>query len=197
MANLTFHVVSGDMLLPFIDDLARLRIHVFREWPYLYDGTVEYEADYLKHYADSERSAVVLAYDGDLVVGASTALPLIEADASFTDAFKDTEYNPESIFYFGESVLLSEFRGAGVGNAFFHYRELNAREQGYEYAAFCAVERALDDARRPKNYRPLDEMWMRKGFVKQPQICARFPWKEINSEGEVPHELCFWLKRLN
>ena len=35
--------VSGDAILSWLDALARLRIQVFRDWPYLYDGTEEYE----------------------------------------------------------------------------------------------------------------------------------------------------------
>lgn len=30
-----------------LDDMARLRIKVFRDWPYLYDGDVDYERRYL------------------------------------------------------------------------------------------------------------------------------------------------------
>lgn len=197
MNELTFHVVSGSLLLPFLNDLAKLRIHVFREWPYLYDGSLEYELDYLKHYAESEKSSVVLAFDGERVVGASTGIPLIEADEAFGEPFRESDFAAKEIYYFGESVLLSEFRGGGIGNAFFHYRELSARDQGYRYAAFCAVERVANDTRRPANFRALDEMWQRKGFVKQPSIRAKFAWKEIDSDGEVENELSFWVKELN
>lgn len=39
------HVVrkSGTDLIPYIPELARLRIQVFRDFPYLYDGTLDYE----------------------------------------------------------------------------------------------------------------------------------------------------------
>jgi hypothetical protein len=57
-----------------LDEVARLRIEVFREWPYLYDGTLDYERDYLAHFADAEDALIVAARDGDSVVGAATAV---------------------------------------------------------------------------------------------------------------------------
>ncbi|HBF93820.1 MAG TPA: GNAT family N-acetyltransferase, partial [Marinobacter adhaerens] len=35
--------LSGDQIKPYLDDLARLRIEVFRHFPYLYDGDMDYE----------------------------------------------------------------------------------------------------------------------------------------------------------
>ena len=35
---ITLETLSGAALLPCLDDVARLRIAVFRDWPYLYDG---------------------------------------------------------------------------------------------------------------------------------------------------------------
>ena len=40
-------ILTGNAVGEVLDDLARLRIAVFRDWPYLYDGDVAYERDYL------------------------------------------------------------------------------------------------------------------------------------------------------
>ena len=56
---ITLQSLSGAALLPCLDDVARLRIAVFRDWPYLYDGDVGYERDYLAAYAQSANSVVV------------------------------------------------------------------------------------------------------------------------------------------
>ena len=37
-----------------VEQVAALRITVFREWPYLYDGSVDYEARYLSAFAASD-----------------------------------------------------------------------------------------------------------------------------------------------
>ena len=70
-------------MLPHLDEVARLRIAVFRDWPYLYDGDEGYEREYLAAYARSPNSVVVLARDGDTAIGASTGIPLAEDGADF------------------------------------------------------------------------------------------------------------------
>ena len=59
-----------------LEDVARLRITVFRDWPYLYAGDFEYERKYLAAYLDSADSLVVGAFDGTRLVGVSTAAPM-------------------------------------------------------------------------------------------------------------------------
>ena len=51
--TLTFHELSGPALEPWLDALGALRIRVFREYPYLYDGTLEYEREYLRTYVNA------------------------------------------------------------------------------------------------------------------------------------------------
>ena len=56
---LTVEALNGPAALPYMGDLAALRIEVFREFPYLYEGTLEYEQRYLKSYAEHARSVTV------------------------------------------------------------------------------------------------------------------------------------------
>ena len=67
---------SGAAVRDHLDAVAALRIAVFRDWPYLYDGDAAYEREYLDAYASSPDSVFVLAFDGDAVIGTSTGLPL-------------------------------------------------------------------------------------------------------------------------
>jgi len=48
---ITTRTLTGDGLTAALADLARLRIAVFRDWPYLYDGDEAYEREYLRAYA--------------------------------------------------------------------------------------------------------------------------------------------------
>ena len=41
--TVTTRVLTGDDLAAALPDVARLRIDVFRDWPYLYDGDADYE----------------------------------------------------------------------------------------------------------------------------------------------------------
>ena len=61
--------VTGEDIYKILPDLARLRIVVFRDWPYLYDGTLEYEEKYLKRFAAAKGAVVITAYDGAEMVG--------------------------------------------------------------------------------------------------------------------------------
>ena len=69
---------GADEIRRHLDAVAVLRIDVFRDWPYLYDGAIAYEREYLEAYAGSNDSVFVLAFYGDAVIGASTGLPLID-----------------------------------------------------------------------------------------------------------------------
>ena len=73
--SFSFRQLSGSAIAPYVPDLARLRIEVFREYPYLYDGDEAYERKYLQTYLDAPRSLAVLVYDGAQLIGASTGLP--------------------------------------------------------------------------------------------------------------------------
>ena len=94
----------------------RLRIEVFRAWPYLYDGDLDYERSYLQSYRDSAGALVVGAFDGDTLIGASTGAPLVDHADDFAAAFEGTGLDLSDIFYCAESVLLPVYRGQGVGH---------------------------------------------------------------------------------
>ena len=187
--------LHGPALAPHLDALGLLRITVFRDYPYLYDGSLDYERDYLRTYLSSPDSLVVLAFDGDLVVGATTCLPLRDEGPEFQAAFLKAGYDINTICYFGESILLPRYRGQGIGKAFFTHRETHARSVPHiRLTTFCAVDRATDHPLRPPNYRPLDTLWTRQGYTKHPELQATFTWKEINETTESPKTLTFWLK---
>ena len=154
--------LRGKDLLSHLDALAELRMTVFRDFPYLYDGSQAYERNYLRTYAESPGSICFIARDGDAIVGASTAIPMADETDAFRQPFIEAGWNPDDIFYYGESVLLPEYRGEGIGVAFFDRREAHAREQGYRYAVFCAVVRPEDHPARPEDYEPLDNFWHRR-----------------------------------
>jgi len=64
MSEVRIETVPGPAIGERIADVARLRIAVFRDWPYLYDGDAAYEAHYLQTYTRAPESAFVLASDG-------------------------------------------------------------------------------------------------------------------------------------
>ncbi|MFN0264541.1 GNAT family N-acetyltransferase [Tepidamorphus sp. 3E244] len=194
---LRFEKLTGPALQAVIPDLARLRISIFRDWPYLYEGSEDYEARYLARYSDNPRALVVAAYDGSRIVGASTSTPLASEVEAFTAPVASHGYDASKIFYFGESILLPDYRGQGAGHAFFDHREAQARALGgFAYTAFCAVIRDEDDPRRPADHRPLDDFWRGRGYQPVLGMQARLGWQEIGEERESEKPLQFWLRAL-
>lgn len=189
--------VSGSDLNAYLPELARLRIRVFREYPYLYEGSVTYEERYLKTYANAPDSVMVLVWDGDRVVGASSGLPLEVETPEVIKPFIAHGYDPRRVFYYGESVLLPEHRGRGLGKRFFEEREAHVRSLArFDIACFCAIERPADHPRRPVGYVPLDAFWNRRGFVKYPELHTTFSYQELDEDEESPKPMVFWLKFL-
>ncbi|MCO5142668.1 MAG: GNAT family N-acetyltransferase [Oligoflexia bacterium] len=181
----------------FIDDLARLRISVFREYPYLYDGDAEYEKKYLSRYFSIPSSFLVLASIEQKIIGASTAMHLKDELKEFKEPFEKNSFDTNSICYFGESVLLPEYRGLGIGKIFMQKRIDFARTiLKAKYSCFCAVQRNKNDTRKPQDYKPLDEFWIKLGFEKVTNLTTSFAWKELGETTESNKLMQFWLKPL-
>ena len=194
--KITVQAFTGKDVERYIPEVAKLRIEVFREFPYLYDGTMEYEAKYLRTYTASPDSVIVIAFDGDQVVGASTAVPLRHEMEEIKRPFLAIEIDPDSVFYLGESVLRREYRGQGIGVSFFEEREVHASRIGdFGWGAFCAVERPPDHPRRPKDYAPLDAFWNKRGYFKRPELRTTLSWKDIDQTDQTTKPMVFWLKR--
>jgi GNAT superfamily N-acetyltransferase len=203
---------SGAALEQFIPELARLRIEVFRDFPYLYDGDIEYEKKYLQTYIDCPESVIVIAFDGDRrassrlacgihtilgdkVVGASTAIPMKYETDELKKPFLDHGYNLDEVFYCSESVLNKNYRGLGIGVRFFEEREAHAEDLGgFKTICFCCVERPVDHPRRPADYVPLDQFWTKRGYVKHPELHTTYIWKDLDDVDETPKPMAFWLK---
>jgi GNAT superfamily N-acetyltransferase len=186
--------VTGAGVMDYLEDAARLRISVFREFPYLYEGDVDSEREYLEHYGNCVRSVFVLAICEGKIAGISTGLPLAEADESFQAPFSNAGLSPAGWFYCGESVLDPSWRGKGIGHRFFDEREAHARELGFTKTCFCSVKRPENHPLRPADYRSHDVFWTKRGYRKRPELCARFAWKQIDSAEEVENELVFWTR---
>ncbi len=197
MSGIRIETLTGERLKAHLPDVARLRIEVFRDFPYLYDGDLEYEARYIASFAASPNALVVAAFDGDAVVGASTAAPMATQMDEVTEPFRAWGEDLSRYFYFGESVLSRAYRGSGVGVRFFEEREAHARACGASVAAFCAVVREREHPARPADYVALDAFWQRRGFALTPGLLCRLSWKEIGADGESAKTMQFWTKRLS
>ena len=138
----------------------------------------------------------MIAWAGDELIGAATAMPLTAHGEEAAPPLAAAGFDPAGVYYFGESVLRPAFRGRGLGHRFFDEREAFARARGYQTAAFCAVDRPPVHPRRPPGYVPLDRFWGKRGFVRRPDIVGTFRWKDLDEDHDSAKPMVFWVKEL-
>ena len=93
-------------------------------------------------------------------------------------------------------MLLPEYRGRGIGHAFFDAREAKARELGRHVMAFCSVKRPDDHPMRPAHFRTNDDFWRGRGYAPVEGAVAEFSWQDIGAPGETVKPLQIWARRL-
>ena len=188
--------LAGPDLEAALDQVAQLRITVFRDWPYLYDGTLDYERQYLDSYRDNPGALLVGAVHEGRLIGASTSTPMEDHAPEFAAPFRALGIPLEKILYGAESVLLRPYRGMGLGHRFIDLREAHARALGRTHVAFCSVIRPEDHPARPGAYRSNDAFWRGRGYDTLPGVVARFSWKDLGDGEETEKPLQFWMRRL-
>lgn len=197
MNSITIEKYAGSEARKIAEDLAHLRLKVFWDFPYLYEGTVEYEKTYLETYFKAKHSFILIVKDGDKIVGATTGIWAREEEESFKKPLQAYGLNTDEVFYFGESVLLPEYRGLGLGKVFMQEREDYARSiPGIKILAFCSVERPSNHLLRPQGYKPLDEFWKSRGFSPAAGLFTEYSWKDRDEKEETVKKLNYWLKNI-
>jgi GNAT superfamily N-acetyltransferase len=197
MKDLKFHRLNGRQARSYIDEVAQLRLRVFFDFPYLYEGSLEYEKKYLETYFKAEHSFILLVEHQGNIIGATTSIWAQEEEENFKGPFTQAGIDPATVFYFGESVLLNEYRGHGIGKLFFEEREKFARSLGFiKYLAFCAVIRNKDHPLMPQEYKPLDGFWNAQGFSKKSGLTTSYEWKDRDQALPTFKKMQFWIKNI-
>lgn len=195
----TIQVVSfkGKKILEFIPQIARLRIEVFAEYPFLYDGDYEYEMRYLEKFSHIQDAIVVAAFNQEEIIGISTGFPFIYESQNLQNVFKQAGRNPQEYFCFGESVLRKSYRGQGIGKKFFDHREDHVKQlDQHKYICFYTALKPLNDPKRPTDYRPLKPFWESRGYQEHPELVGEVSYQEIGETEETPKKMVFWIKEL-
>lgn len=175
-----------------------MRMEVFREYPFLYEGDLDYEMRYLeKKYTTMKNGIVVAVFDDKKLIGVSTGYPFEYEIKELQDVFTKAGREPKEYFCFGESVLNKNYRGLGIGKTFFKEREAHVQNLGkYSGICFFTIVRPEDDPRRPADYRPLKPFWEKQGYREHQELKGSVAYQEIGETEETPKEMVFWIKLL-
>jgi GNAT superfamily N-acetyltransferase len=196
-ANIKIISFTGSDVNDLIPQIARLRIEVFPEYPFLYIGNYDYEMRYLKKFLTMQDAIVVVAFDGDELIGISTGFPFIYEADNLKEVLISNQRNPNDYFCFGESVLRKSYRGLGIGKAFFDQREAHVKRlDRYRYICFYTIIRPDNDPKRPADYRPLASFWKSRGYIEHPELIGTIAYQEIGETQETPKQMVFWIKEL-
>jgi GNAT superfamily N-acetyltransferase len=194
-SRLSYRWLHGKEIKNAVEKLAALRITVFRDFPYLYDGDIAYEKAYIQTYIKSQRSLLFAVFDGEKMVGATTCIPLNDETHDVQEPFLKLDLDLNEIFYFGESILLKEYRGLGIGNLFFEEREKHAFSYSEtQTTCFCSVKRPIHHTLRPSDYQPLDDFWIKRGYIKSADLVSVFNWKDIGDPEPSNKMMEYWFK---
>jgi GNAT superfamily N-acetyltransferase len=190
-------LLQGEQASEVIPDIARLRLSIFREYPYLYDGKSEDEYRYLRLYAETPDAFVITVSDSELIIGAATGIPLHCEHRELIDPFASSPYPVDKIYYVGELLFMPEYRNQGLGLSLIAMITDQVRSLGnYSYLTCATLLRPDEHPLRPEGYAPIDRFLARTGFSLLPGVTTSFSWKE--TDGVVrDHQMQFWLKELN
>ncbi len=194
--NIHIKALTGSQAREYLDDIIRIRFTLFKEYPYLYEGTLAYERDYLETYLCSDNAAILLAFADNKLVGFSNSLPLSQEVVDIKAPFINRGLNINNYLYIGEVMIYTEYRGKGLARKFLEFHESKARKEGYSHTVFMTVERPDDHPSKPHTYQSLDSMWQHFGYVRISDLLIHFVWKQIDTSTDVDNVLAIWQKNI-
>lgn len=195
--ELSISLLSGAPVLGILEDLAALRLTIFREFPYLYDGLLADELKYLEHYATTPDALVATVSDAGRVVGAATGIPLAAEGPELVDPVSGAGHRVDEIYYVGELLFYQEYRSRGLGLTLLQRVEDEVRSlRKYRYLACATVQRPADHPDRPAQYLPIERFLGKTGFTTMGDLVTGFTWRDIDGT-ECYHPMKYWIKNID
>ncbi len=194
--EITIKIVTGKdiaSLLPFISEQ---RLKVFREYPYLYEGSFECEKEYLEGYNRSPNSAIAVAYDDGLLIGFLTGMPLKFFEQN-EESFKRNGLDAELFYYFGEVIVLPQQHRKSICMKLFEALEEHVKKLGYSNSSFLTIITQENNPMHPINCEPIDIL-CELGYSKS-TLTKTLDWLTVqanNSSQRQSHTLVYWIKKL-
>lgn len=130
----TFKLICGPAIKKQIEYLAQQRLTFFKEYPYLYQGTLEEELTYCNWFCNLSTSILAIAYDNNKPVGLVSGTSFVDFSTHFVgsyDLFKNAGFIPETFFYIPEVIIDPMHRNRSVAKELFKLIENYAHDIGF------------------------------------------------------------------
>jgi hypothetical protein len=193
--------LTGSELTDWTDELARLRIDAFREFPYLYEGSMDYERNYLKAYGTHQNALLLVLMQDNIICGMSSGMPLntdSEIVATLRMAMCAQDYPVGDFFYFSETILTTAFQSQGWYSKLTKRRAAIVTSWGFHWGCFLTVHREADHPLRPPDYQGPFNKFEHLGYKRTP-LTITYEWPTIESASTSrvkANRMDLWIKRL-
>ena len=194
--DLTLRILVGSEIAPHIEAITNVCLAAYREYPYLYEGSLEEYGPIIARYAESQHGVVCAVFDGNTLVGAATGMPLNEMAEKYQQPLLDHNHDTSKIFYLGELVLFAKYRNQGYGKKMYQaVEEWAQKNTRCSTLALCA---AIEDPHplKPDNYHSSESFWIKNGLEKHPEMILVGCWRCIGEEDNSYHPMIFWTKEI-
>lgn len=197
----TVKIFTKEAVNEFLPFVATIRINIFKEYPYLYEGNFDEEMVDLESCAQLTDNAIAIAYHHETPVGFLYGIPLVEFAPHFenpvVELFNDKKLSPETCYYFADIIILPEHRGKNLSKKLFDALETYAQEQGYTSASFITESHDIHPL-KPLDYKSLDPLWSSLQY-KKTGLTSYGSWQTHQPDGSIArqrHSAEIWFKNL-
>jgi phytanoyl-CoA hydroxylase len=190
---------SGDSFKEYIPFIARMRCEAYREYPYLYEGTLAQEEAYLTWLSRLKHTGIAIAFFNNTPIGFLSGTSLLDFDEHFSGAaalFNKEGLDAATYYYFTDVIIEPEHQGNGLSKKLFDLFESHSHLLGYTNACFV-TEAHERHPLKPTDYRDLSPLWTRFGYKKS-SMYSVISWDTIGVGGlstQQEHQLQYWIKR--
>lgn len=183
------------------DSLALARIESFKQYPYLYSGTLERSQKYAARYAACEQGMIAVAMIQNKVACISTGIPLSH-DSNLVTTIRNEcvqkQLEANQYYYLGETIVMPEFQSQSVLEKIVLKQCEQIKAWGFEFACMLNVLREDNHPLKPVDYQCEQFIWQSIGFSKT-DIVIKSSWPTIQKNGEIEKQenlLGLWVKDL-
>ena len=180
MKNIRIEIITSLKIASYIDKVSEMRLRIFKEYPYLYYGTMAAEKNYMMLYTTDAKATLALAYDDNKIIGISTGIPLLSNADIINDCpnlLMESGEVPADYYYYGEILLEREYRGYGISSRLYAAQDLLVKKWGFNKCCILTVMRDMQHPLKPENYQCTENIWKHLSFKQfEHPITTMFTW---------------------